>query len=57
MSEHSTKTEKLQNGSVKASCTCGWISRWSVADGSAEQDASLHKALGERKEATNANQN
>lgn len=42
MSEHVTKVENFDNG-VKASCTCGWIDRWPIADGSAQQSAAAHK--------------
>lgn len=40
---HKTTTTKFDNG-VRTKCTCGWIDRWEVADGSAEQAAAEHKA-------------
>lgn len=49
MSAHTTKVENFDNG-VKASCTCGWIDRWPVADGSAQQSAAAHKARHPEKE-------
>ena len=42
MPNHVTKVERLDTG-VKASCTCGWINCWALADGSAEQSAYEHK--------------
>ncbi len=41
--QHQT-SERTAEGSwaVEASCICGWYSRWSVADGSAQQAAYGH---------------
>ena len=44
---HETTTETFP-GHVKAMCSCGWIDRWYVADGSAEQSAYAHRSRFER---------
>lgn len=38
------------DGGVRVTCTCGWIDRWSVADGSAQQSGDAHVHRAEAKE-------
>lgn len=40
---HQTTITRFDNG-VRTTCTCGWIDRWPVADGSAQEAAAAHKA-------------
>ena len=49
MSQHITKVQTFDTG-VRVTCTCGWIDRWPVADGSAQQSAAAHKARNQEKQ-------
>ena len=39
MTKHSTT---VTDGGTRATCICGWYSRWATADGSAYEDAATH---------------
>lgn len=43
MSEHITETKDTGTGTL-ATCSCGWATSWRVRDGSAEAEASDHRA-------------
>ena len=40
MTEHITA---VTDGGTRVTCTCGWYSRWHIADGSAYEEAAAHK--------------
>lgn len=48
MTDHNTI---VTDGGTRATCTCGWYSRWAVADGSAYEDAAAHKRRYAKEEA------